>query len=154
MKTQIQKTQQGFTLIELMIVVAIIGILAAVAIPAYQDYIAKSQFTAGLAEITPGKTQMETKLNEGTAITNDAAGLALLGLQGTTKNCAITAIGFSGTSGNASINCVISGTAAIQGKTISWRRTGSTGAWACHTDAAAKYIGKCTDGTTIAHQGA
>jgi type IV pilus assembly protein PilA len=63
-----RKIQQGFTLIELMIVVAIIGILAAIAIPAYQDYTVRSQVSEGLQLAAAAKTAVaETWSSTGTA---------------------------------------------------------------------------------------
>lgn len=118
------KKQQGFTLIELMIVVAIIAILAAIALPAYQNYVARSQVTAGLADIRGGVTAFEeyVQRGSGTAITTD-----LIGLKGTTTRCkVVTTAGASG-----KIECTLVGNPKVQGKTITLTRDSSDGSWAC-----------------------
>jgi type IV pilus assembly protein PilA len=75
---EMKKIQQGFTLIELMIVVAIIGILAAIAIPAYQDYTIRAQVTEGINLATGSKVAVtEFFQDSGTfPATNLAAGVA------------------------------------------------------------------------------
>lgn len=69
---QMNHAQKGFTLIELMIVVAIIGILAAIAIPQYQDYTARSQVTRVVSEVNSLRSAAEAAVLQGRTIVSDA----------------------------------------------------------------------------------
>jgi type IV pilus assembly protein PilA len=127
--------QKGFTLIELMIVVAIIGILAAVAIPSYQDYVLSAQVKRAVGELSTYKTSYEVQFSNSGPVTNADLGYVPSNL---TAGDAATNIAVANADGSGQLQVTLDGNVHpnLTGVIIRFERT-VNGTWQCVIDPSA-----------------
>ena len=140
-----KKIQQGFTLIELMIVVAIIAILAAIALPAYQDYVARSQVSEAASLASGARTAVAEQYANVGAFTNIDNTKAGLPAAGSIKGTYVTSVTVA--AGKVTARLDEGRTSAkVKGKNLVYSPFDQGGAvsWSCGTSAGttidAKYL--------------
>ncbi len=123
---------QGFTLVELMIVVAVVGILAALSIPLYQGYIANSQMHRAVGELSGYKAAYEERVSMGGSVTNQDLGYVPSKITKGTLGADIAVLNADGT---GHLRVTLGGNAhpRLTGVTITLERS-SIGVWSCIVD--------------------
>ena len=149
-----KKQNAGFTLIELMIVVAIIGILAAVAIPAYQSYIARSQMAEALSLTDGLKTAVAEDFGQTGTCPGDNTSVAVGGVPiSTTISGQYVKSVLTSTAVPCTIMATMQPTPQVSSKiasatlTLKMTDNGGSMSWACTSSAAQQYVPKACKGT-------
>jgi len=124
MQNQQRRKQKGFTLIELMIVVAIIGVLAAIAIPAYQDYVKKSEAASALATMKAIITPAELIYQESGTISTGIDLVADLGISSSSNSLGLISVPAAD-----SLQFQFGSSSSLNAETLTFSR--GTSGWTC-----------------------
>jgi len=133
-----KSVQKGFTLIELMIVVAIIAILAAIAIPQYQTYVIRSQVTRAMGEAGDLKTAVEDCLNNGLTTFSGSCVDTSSSSDILSPGHPVVTFGAAGAQSKIVATLGSHANTKVSGSTITWTRT-TSGSWTCSSNVSSQY---------------
>ncbi|MBB5942354.1 type IV pilus assembly protein PilA [Xanthomonas arboricola] len=118
-------------MIEMMTVLVVVALLAAISLPIYRNFVAKAQLSAALAQIEPGRSMIESAFAD--AVDPSLVDVGYIGLPVSTERCALINVSLA-PDGRSTLSCRVIGGSSVDGRTLSLQRS-VAGIWRCDASA-------------------